>query len=49
MYRLVGGRTLELLHSTEVGGPVGALAAFQGRLLAGVGAALRLYDLGECV
>ena len=48
LYRLRdGGRTLELVHKTAVGGIPGALAAFRGRLLAGVGGALRLYDLGR--
>ena len=41
------GKRLEHLHSTEVGGVVGALCAFQGRLLAGVDSHLRLYDMGK--
>ncbi|PWN27033.1 Pre-mRNA-splicing factor RSE1 [Jaminaea rosea] len=49
-YRLVAGsngRTLELLHKTEVDDVALALRPFQGRLLAGVGKALRIYDLGK--
>lgn len=41
------GRQLELLHKTEVDDIPKALIAFQGRLVAGVGKALRLYDLGK--
>ena len=40
------GKELEFIHKTEVGHPPTALLAFQGRLLAGVGADLRIYDLG---
>lgn len=40
------GRTLELLHKTQVEGVPLALCQFQGRLLAGIGPVLRLYDLG---
>jgi splicing factor 3B subunit 3 len=47
MYRLKEGRTLELIHKIAVGGIPGALAAFKGRLLAGVGSALRIYDMGK--
>ncbi|KPV75805.1 uncharacterized protein RHOBADRAFT_52830 [Rhodotorula graminis WP1] len=47
-YRVVDeGRALELLHKTEVDEVPKALLAFQGRLVAGVGKALRLYDLGK--
>jgi splicing factor 3B subunit 3 len=38
---------LELLHSTPTDEPPLALCAFQGRLLAGLGRSLRLYDLGK--
>jgi splicing factor 3B subunit 3 len=41
------GARLELMHKTQVEGIPGALAAFKGRLLAGVGPALRLFDLGR--
>lgn len=41
------GRVLELLHKTQVEGVPLALAQFQGRLLAGIGPVLRLYDLGK--
>eukprot|EP00198_Chlamydomonas_reinhardtii_P011963 XP_001701300.1 nuclear pre-mRNA splicing factor, component of splicing factor 3b [Chlamydomonas reinhardtii] len=49
VYRLGdGGRRLDLLHKTQVdGGVPGALAGFKGRLLAGVGPTLRLYDMGK--
>lgn len=47
-YRLLDeGRRIELHHKTEVDDIPTALIAFQGRLLAGVGKALRLYDLGR--
>ncbi|KAL2505994.1 Cleavage and polyadenylation specificity factor (CPSF) A subunit protein [Abeliophyllum distichum] len=41
------GRVLELLHKTQVEGVPLALCQFQGRLLAGIGPVLRLYDLGK--
>ncbi|KAI6698210.1 hypothetical protein NL676_018329 [Syzygium grande] len=41
------GRALELLHKTQVEGVPLALCQFQGRLLAGIGPVLRLYDLGK--
>lgn len=41
------GTKLQLLHSTEVNGVPRAMAAFKGKLLVGVGSALRLYDLGK--
>lgn len=41
------GRTLTLMHRTEVEDVPTALTAFQGRLLAGVGKVLRMYDLGR--
>ena len=41
-----GGRGLSLLHRTPLDAIPGALAAFDGRLLAGVGATLRIYDIG---
>lgn len=49
VYRLLdGGKRLELVHKTTVdGGVAGALCGFKGRLLAGVGPTLRLYDLGK--
>ncbi|EPS33156.1 Pre-mRNA-splicing factor rse1 [Penicillium oxalicum] len=40
------GRELEFIHKTKVDDPPLALLAFQGRVLAGVGSLLRLYDLG---
>jgi splicing factor 3B subunit 3 len=48
VYRVVAG-TLELSHRTEVDGPPRALRAFRAeqKLLAGVGAAVRIYDLGK--
>ncbi|XP_015777088.1 PREDICTED: splicing factor 3B subunit 3-like [Acropora digitifera] len=42
-----GGYKLEFVHKTEVDDIPGALAPFQGRLLAGVGRLLRIYDLGK--
>ncbi|XP_078444050.1 spliceosome-associated protein 130 A [Wolffia australiana] len=48
IYRFVGeGKSLELLHKTQVEGVPLALSQFQGRLLAGIGSVLRLYDLGK--
>lgn len=38
---------MELVHKTPVGGIPGALTAYKGRLLAGVGSALRIYDMGK--
>lgn len=39
--------TLNLIHRTEVEELPGAIAAFQGKLLVGVGKVLRVYDLGK--
>ena len=44
---LDGGSRLELVHKTQLEAIPGALAPFKGRLLAGVGPALRLYELGR--
>ena len=47
VYRfLEDGKELEFIHKTRVEQPPQALLAFQGRLLAGVGTDLRIYDLG---
>lgn len=40
------GKELEFIHKTKVEEPPLALLSFQGRLLAGVGKDLRIYDLG---
>ncbi|KAF4458399.1 Pre-mRNA-splicing factor rse1 [Fusarium albosuccineum] len=40
------GRELEFIHKTKVEEPPMALVAFQGRLAAGIGKILRIYDLG---
>lgn len=48
IYKFVNeGRDLELVHKTPVDEVPQALLHFQGRLLAGVGKALRIYDLGK--
>lgn len=48
IYRVLAGGKLHLLHRTPVeDGPVLALAHFQGRLLAGIGQTLRLYEIGK--
>ncbi|KAJ3708266.1 hypothetical protein LUZ61_011971 [Rhynchospora tenuis] len=48
IYKFVDeGRSLELLHKTQVDDVPLALCQFQGRLLAGIGPVLRLYDLGK--
>ncbi|KAF7782979.1 hypothetical protein Agabi119p4_2355 [Agaricus bisporus var. burnettii] len=44
---LEDGRQLELVHKTEIDDVPLALMAFQGRLVAGVGKALRIYDIGK--
>ncbi|KAI6125748.1 CPSF A subunit region-domain-containing protein [Pisolithus croceorrhizus] len=41
------GTGLELLHKTELDDVPLAIIAFQGRLVAGVGKALRLYEMGK--
>ncbi|KAJ5623551.1 Pre-mRNA-splicing factor rse1 [Penicillium lividum] len=40
------GRKLEFIHKTSTEEPPLALLPFQGKLLAGIGSILRLYDLG---
>ncbi|MCJ1394468.1 pre-mRNA-splicing factor rse1 [Xylographa bjoerkii] len=40
------GKELEFIHKTKVEEPPLALLGFQGRLLAGIGINLRIYDLG---
>ncbi|KMZ63735.1 Pre-mRNA-splicing factor RSE1 [Zostera marina] len=48
IYKIVNdGRGIELLHKTKVEGVPLALCQFQGKLLAGVGSVLRVYDLGK--
>jgi splicing factor 3B subunit 3 len=49
VYKFTGddGRGLELVHKTEIDDVPLALLAFQGRLVAGVGKALRIYDIGK--
>eukprot|EP00775_Hariotina_reticulata_P013008 gene13008-13137_t len=48
LYKILDrGQRLELLHKTQLEGIPGALAAFKGRLLSGVGPVLRLYELGK--
>lgn len=42
-----GSPLLALVHKTPVGDVPTALLGFQGRLLAGVGKALRIYDIGR--
>lgn len=47
IYRFLdNGRQLEFIHKTTVDEPPLALLAFQGRLLAGIGKDLKIYDLG---
>jgi splicing factor 3B subunit 3 len=40
------GKDLEFMHKTKVEEPPMALQPFQGRLVAGIGKILRIYDLG---
>ncbi|KAI5818999.1 CPSF A subunit region-domain-containing protein [Pyronema omphalodes] len=46
IYRFLPNGTLEFVHKTKVDSPPMALLAFQGRLLAGTGTTLRIFDLG---
>jgi splicing factor 3B subunit 3 len=46
LYRVVEDR-LTLLHATKVDGIVGGMTQCQGRLLAGVGGKLCMYDMGK--
>lgn len=47
VYRfLEEGKELEFIHKTKVDEPPLALLGFQGRLLAGIGSELRIFDLG---
>ncbi|KAN0091266.1 CPSF A subunit region domain containing protein [Tylopilus felleus] len=47
-YRFVeDGASLELVHKTETDDVPLAVMAFQGRLVAGVGKALRIYEIGK--
>ena len=47
-YQVVNnGERLELLHKTPVEDVPGAICAFQGRVLIGVGNFLRIYDIGK--
>lgn len=47
VYRfLEDGKELEFIHKTKVEEPPLALLGFQGRLLAGIGSELRIFDLG---
>lgn len=47
VYRfLEDGKELEFIHKTKVEQPPQALLGFQGRLIAGIGDQLRIYDLG---
>jgi splicing factor 3B subunit 3 len=41
------GNTIEPVHNTEITDIPKAMIPFQGRLLVGVGNALRIYDLGK--
>eukprot|EP01125_Pyxidicula_operculata_P009280 TRINITY_DN305_c3_g1_i1.p1 TRINITY_DN305_c3_g1~~TRINITY_DN305_c3_g1_i1.p1 ORF type:complete len:1202 (+),score=317.43 TRINITY_DN305_c3_g1_i1:1768-5373(+) len=47
VYRLEQGTKFQLLHKTPVNDIPGALCGYYGRLLAGVGPTLRIYDLGK--
>ena len=40
------GKDLEFIHKTKIEEPAMALLGFQGRLLAGIGNTVRIYDLG---
>ncbi|KAJ7640485.1 CPSF A subunit region-domain-containing protein [Mycena polygramma] len=46
-YRFTGEGGLSLYHTTQVENIPLAMLAFQGRLLAGVGSVLRIYDIGK--
>jgi splicing factor 3B subunit 3 len=47
IYRFLDdGKSLEFVHKTKTDEPARALLGFQGRLLAGTGKSLKIYDLG---
>ena len=47
VFRFVEGRSLQLLHRTEVEEVPSAMCEFDGHLAVGIGHALRVYDLGK--
>lgn len=47
VFRFVEGRSLQLLHRTEVDEVPAALCEFDGKLAAGIGRSVRVYDLGK--
>lgn len=48
LYRILdGGKSLEFVHRTETSQIPLAVLGFQGRLLVGVGGALRIYEIGK--
>ncbi|XP_063828077.1 splicing factor 3B subunit 3 isoform X1 [Ostrinia nubilalis] len=47
VYKIYNTGKLELVHKTPIDEYPGALASFNGKLLAGVGRMLRLYDIGR--
>lgn len=47
VFRFAEGRSLQLVHRTEVDEVPAALCEFNGRLAAGIGHTLRVYDLGK--
>eukprot|EP01083_Nonionella_stella_P209962 760584_1 len=47
VYKFIKHKRIELVHKTEVHDIPLALAAYKGKLLAGIGTILRLYDIGK--
>lgn len=47
VFRFVEGRSLQLLHRTEVEECPAAICPFNGKLAVGIGHILRIYDLGK--
>ena len=47
VYKFVKNKRIELVHKTQVHDIPLALCSYKGRLLAGIGSILRLYDIGK--
>jgi len=47
VYKFIGKKRIELVHKTQVHDIPLALCAYKGKLLAGIGTVLRLYDIGK--
>jgi splicing factor 3B subunit 3 len=47
VFQFIDGHSLQLVHRTEVEEVPAALCEFDGKLAAGIGRSLRIYDLGK--